>query len=1040
MATLYSQNARKVLLKSSKTWNKKDKFFKILKIILKRNYKNKLIHQFFQINKPELILYKMIHKFNPELKDIFKKKLVKNISSFGFNTGYFSHFLKYLNVNCLNILYTSKNDIYLNIDSIHKYSRINNDLKYNIDYKSVINTNPDIYKNEINDILKNIPDIIILTHHKLYNVNSKIFENNINFLKIYKYADIFNAKSYENEFKINPNDLKNYKEKIVLNGHTYVLDSCILSNFGENKSIHAIAGITCNNQRYVYNGWTRTTNDPAMRGQVQETTIESPCSLMEFNWNLKSSLPFCLNTNYCKLDFDINKKNLCFSFAKGDRLLIYVRSDLKTETVSTTSSINNSSQEIKNFIISLFDIPNMNIEDIKLGLQQKFNLTLNDMKDKSIHQLRQLLYDKLYEYYRTKHLDKEKEIEIKNIDNQKLFKSRSLIHKKYKDIHIKNPIHKLLQQQVFLSNFIQDNFHNIDKMLLFHGIGTGKTCTSITIAEKIMEINPSYKILVILPARLKTNFIDELISENCGLNRYISKKDFDIYNSPSTSQSVKANIRKKFITNISNNYDIKSYENIRLELIKSNDIKKSIEKLTHNKVVIIDEVHNLISTNIKPSVLSTIISSNKIHKNVSNINGVILRLITKLAHSSSKMFFLTATPIFDNYGQFLQLVLNLCPTLNNNSVKKNMFNIKFLIQHLRGKISFYKLNDLSNFPKVNFTNLEIHLSKFQYQMISQLWDSNQDDNNDEKSNKFCITERQLSISAYNKLHKDKIFSDLMKYAPKLHQLFKLLELKGKHVIYSNFIEYCLKLIALYLEENGWNNYIKSGIKPFKTFVLWDASLNDIQKQDIKIILNSPDNIDGSKIRVILGSPSIKEGISFKHVQYLHQIDPVWNSSAKEQIEGRVIRYKSHDDIPTNHPFLKRNVTIYNYIAIPPKEDKVNITCDQKIYNDIIVKKRKVIKIIESLLSKVAIDYYLWNDTFSPKIKSKTSSISMTSEEGELKDIIGQKKFRQREVKNKNTCPKPRRPIDGKCNKDYPFLTINKNGNQCCYKKQPKNKK
>jgi len=167
-------------------------------------------------------------------------------------------------------------------------------------------------------------------------------------------------------------------------------------------------------------------------------------------------------------------------------------------------------------------------------------------------------------------------------------------------------------------------------------------------------------------------------------------------------------------------------------------------------------------------------------------------------------------------------------------------------------------------------------------------DSTHLDDNNEKSNKFCITERQISISAYNKLRKNKIFSNLETYAPKLKELFKLLELKGKHVIYSNFIEYCLQLIALYLEQNGWNNYIKSGIKNHKTFVLWDASLTDTQKQNIKIILNSPDNMDGSKIRVILGSPSIKEGISFKHVQYLHQFDPVWNSSAKEQIEGRVI--------------------------------------------------------------------------------------------------------------------------------------------------------
>lgn len=406
MALLYSQNARKVLLKTSKTWSKNDKFFKILKIILKRNYKNNIIKQFFQVNKPEFILYKMINKFNPDIKDLFKRNLVEDISAFGLHSIYISNLLKFLNVNCLNIVYTSTNDIYLNINSIHNYTTEYGILTYDVDYINVMSTDPDIYINEIKDILKNIPDIIVLTHHKLYQVHSQFMEHHMNILKKYNCADYFNAKSYKNEFKMNLNDLKQYKDKIVLNGHTYVLDSCILENFGEDRSSHAIAGITCNNERYVYNGWTRTTNDPAMRGQATDTAVDSNCSLIEFNWDLKRSLPFCLNTQYCKLDFGVNKKDLCFSFAKGERLLIYVRSDVNTETAMTTSSINNSSQDVKNFIDELFDIPNMTAENIKLGLQDKFKVPGEKIRNTSLDSLRTLLYDKLFEFYRTKHLDK----------------------------------------------------------------------------------------------------------------------------------------------------------------------------------------------------------------------------------------------------------------------------------------------------------------------------------------------------------------------------------------------------------------------------------------------------------------------------------------------------------------------------------------------------------------------------------------------------------------------------------------------------------
>ena len=95
--------------------------------------------------------------------------------------------------------------------------------------------------------------------------------------------------------------------------------------------------------------------------------------------------------------------------------------------------------------------------------------------------------------------------------------------------------------------------------------------------------------------------------------------------------------------------------------------------------------------------------------------------------------------------------------------------------------------------------------------------------------------------------------------------------------------------------------------------------------------------------------------------------------------------------------------------------------------------------IESLLSKIAIDYYLWTDTKSPKYQSNTSSISMTTEE-ELDEILDNKKFRENRItKVKNNCPKIRRPDDDdKCNNPiFPFLKINKKGFKCCYKKQSK---
>jgi hypothetical protein len=49
-------------------------------------------------------------------------------------------------------------------------------------------------------------------------------------------------------------------------GNTDVLDACIIGDEikGACSTTHVIAGVTCRNARYVYNGWTVRSSDPAM--------------------------------------------------------------------------------------------------------------------------------------------------------------------------------------------------------------------------------------------------------------------------------------------------------------------------------------------------------------------------------------------------------------------------------------------------------------------------------------------------------------------------------------------------------------------------------------------------------------------------------------------------------------------------------------------------------------------------------------------------------------------------------------------------------
>src|SRR5690606_15406807 len=68
--------------------------------------------------------------------------------------------------------------------------------------------------------------------------------------------------------------------------------------------------------------------------------------------------------------------------------------------------------------------------------------------------------------------------------------------------------------QLFLKEFM-DESSPYRGILLFHGLGSGKTCSAITIAENLKSIR---NVLTLLPASLKDNFITSGL-KFCGKNK-----------------------------------------------------------------------------------------------------------------------------------------------------------------------------------------------------------------------------------------------------------------------------------------------------------------------------------------------------------------------------------------------------------------------------------------------------------------------------------------------------------------------------------------
>jgi hypothetical protein len=87
---------------------------------------------------------------------------------------------------------------------------------------------------------------------------------------------------------------------------------------------HEIAGITCNGQRFIYNGWANRTDDAAQTFVSDGSSTSSlgrPCPLFEFDW-LTSIQGFCPDSK-CSLK---NISGRCYTTNISTELIVAVRS------------------------------------------------------------------------------------------------------------------------------------------------------------------------------------------------------------------------------------------------------------------------------------------------------------------------------------------------------------------------------------------------------------------------------------------------------------------------------------------------------------------------------------------------------------------------------------------------------------------------------------------------------------------------------------------------------------------------------------------
>jgi hypothetical protein len=134
----------------------------------------------------------------------------------------------------------------------------------------------------------------------------------------------------------------------------------------------------------------------------------------------------------------------------------------------------------------------------------------------------------------------------------------------------------------------------------------------------------------------------------------------------------------------------------------------------------------------------------------------------------------------------------------------------------------------------------------------------------------------------------------------------------------------------------------------------DISLSPKNADIIKLEQNVA-NVNGGKLKVIIGSQVASEGVDLKYIREIHVLDSWFHLNKTEQILGRGIRYRSHCLLP----FEKRNTTIYLYAATLPTEMSRE-TADLYSYR---VAFRKAVQVgrVSRVLKESAIDCNLNHD-------------------------------------------------------------------------------
>lgn len=208
--------------------------------------------------------------------------------------------------------------------------------------------------------------------------------------------------------------------------------------------------------------------------------------------------------------------------------------------------------------------------------------------------------------------------------------------------------------------------------LLYHGVGVGKTCAAISIAENYLRIFPRKKVIVVAPPNIQPNFRNTIFNINdvrisedesipnthngCTGNFYLQRTGTEFVKELSV-------IKNRVRATIDARYEFLGYIQFFrfIETVKRSnpkDWKKAVRSVFEGRMIIIDESHNLRDVPGE-STDDNLDSAGGDEEVADSVGGKRLRpsLIDVLDTCNGlKLVLLTATPMYNNYMEIASLL------------------------------------------------------------------------------------------------------------------------------------------------------------------------------------------------------------------------------------------------------------------------------------------------------------------------------------------------------------------------------------------------